>query len=268
MRCCRKTSADPGSARRRFFERCPNGFLTTSRCLLGLFWAAWLLPAQLTPTINPGGLVNGATGMSSSSVPVAARGEVLVLYGSNFSTGTQTAGFLPLPNQLAGTQVFTAVSPAPLSYCLSRADQSCRSPFEIPDVSVVALVIPAAPSWAAPLLITLLAQDPGIYSVTDMSGRPISPSNPVIAGQAFNILATGLGQIAPPVASGYPGLATPVSVVAIIPTVTIGQQVGTVTFAGFTPGSLNYEVTAVAPTNLFAPSSDVRLTSGVLPSVV
>jgi hypothetical protein len=43
------------------------------------------------PVINPNGLVNGATGKPSSSVPVISRGSIVIIYGQNLANGTYTA---------------------------------------------------------------------------------------------------------------------------------------------------------------------------------
>src|ERR1700733_2966447 len=56
------------------------------------------------PVINSQGLVNAARGKSSSSVPVAARGSLVSIYGSNFSTVVAAATSLPVPSKLSGTE--------------------------------------------------------------------------------------------------------------------------------------------------------------------
>src|SRR5271167_3829094 len=48
-----------------------------------------------SPSISPNGLVNAATGKSASSVPVAARGSLVSIYGNNFSTIVASADSPP-----------------------------------------------------------------------------------------------------------------------------------------------------------------------------
>jgi hypothetical protein len=43
------------------------------------------------PTINPNGVVNGATGKPSAGVPVISRGSIVIIYGQNLADGTYTA---------------------------------------------------------------------------------------------------------------------------------------------------------------------------------
>ena len=100
--------------------------------------AAWA-QAQI-PTINSNGLVNGATGRSNSSVPVAARGSLVTIFGSNLASTTLTANGVPVPKQLGSTQVFFGNIPAPLLY-VSPSEIKAQVPFELPDVVSVDLVI-------------------------------------------------------------------------------------------------------------------------------
>src|ERR1700722_2202639 len=57
-----------------------------------------------SPVINSQGVVNAARGKNSSSVPVAARGSLVSIYGSNFSTIVAAATGLPVTSTLSGTQ--------------------------------------------------------------------------------------------------------------------------------------------------------------------
>ena len=130
-------------------------------------WFVLVAMAQAqTPTINPLGLVNAATGRSSSSVPVAARGSIVSIFGKNFSTATASADRVPLPIQLpgTGTQVLFGGIAAPLFF-VSPAQINAQVPFELPDVSSVDLVVRNEFGASAPLNVTLLAQDPGIFVV-------------------------------------------------------------------------------------------------------
>ena len=187
------------------------------------------LGAQSIPTVYPNGVVNGATGMSSSSVPVAARGEIIFIYGSNLSTTTASNNTFPLSTQLGGTQVFFGTLAAPLLY-VSPNQVNVQVPFEIPGVSAVDLVVQSGSSSSNPVKLTILAQDPGIYGVFDTAGNPINASNPIRPGQSFVIQATGLGVVAPPVPSGQPGPSNPTAVAAITPVVNLGNQTGVVSF--------------------------------------
>jgi uncharacterized protein (TIGR03437 family) len=134
--------------------------------------------AQVQPSLPAiSALVNGATGLSSSSVPVAARGSIVTIYGSNLATANTSANGFPLPTQLGGTQVSFGGIPAPLLF-VSASQINAQVPFEIPDVTSADVVVQTANGVSAPLKATMLAQDPGIF-VAITNGLPVSAANPV-----------------------------------------------------------------------------------------
>lgn len=100
---------------------------------------------------------------------------------------------------MGGTQVWFSGVAGPLLY-VSPTQINVQVPFEIPDVSSVDMVVQNGGAFSAPLKVTLLAQDPGVYVVLK-SGKPVGPSNPVFAGDWITIWATGLGPVFPPVSS-------------------------------------------------------------------
>src|ERR1700723_2153570 len=57
-----------------------------------------------SPVVNSQGLVNAATGKSASSVPVAARGSLVSIFGSHLATIVATSHGLPIPTILSGTE--------------------------------------------------------------------------------------------------------------------------------------------------------------------
>jgi len=230
--------------------------LQIAKYVLCFGFIASRLGAQSIPTVYPNGVVNGATGMSSSSVPVAARGEIIFIYGSNLSTTTASNNTFPLSTQLGGTQVFFGTLAAPLLY-VSPNQVNAQVPFEIPDVSVVDLMVQSGSNPGNPVKVTILAQDPGIYGVFDTAGIPINASNPIRPGQSFVIQTTGLGVVVPAVPSGQPGPVNPLSYTAITPVVSLGNQTGVVSFSGLAPGTIIYQINATAPANLAGPVSNV-----------
>src|ERR1700733_10736541 len=221
------------------------------------------------PVINSQGLVNAASGKSASSVPVAARGPLVSIYGSNFSTIVVTAPGLPVPSKLSGTetQVWFDSVPAPLLF-VSPNQIDAQVPFELPDVSAVKLIVQTDQGSSSPLMVTILTQDPGVFGVYRM-GSKVNASNLIAPGDSITILATGLGSVMPPVASGQPGPKDPPAVAAIAPGVEIGNQPATVTFSGLAPGFVGvYQVNAIAPSNLSSPTDEVTLLPGLMPGVI
>ena len=225
--------------------------------------SAWLRGQTPAPSISA--LVNAASDKSSSSVPVAARGSIVSIYGKNLAASTAAAKDFPLPTLLGGTQVlFDAIPAALLSVSPTQID--AQVPFELPDVSSVQMVV-QADGGSANLQVILLAQDPAIYRVLK-GGVAVSESNPVLAGDAITIYASGLGAVVPPLASGQPGPENPKAVAAIPPIVEFGGRAAKITFAGMEPGNVIYEINATAPTDLPAATTTVTLQNGVIPAVV
>ena len=222
-----------------------------------------------SPVVNALGLVNAATGKSASSVPVAARGSLVSIYGSAFSTIVAAAAGLPVPSKLSGTetQVWFDNVAAPLLF-VSPNRIDAQVPFELPDVSAVKLVVQTDRGSSSPLVVTILTQDPGVFGVYRM-GSKVDASNPIAPGDRIVILATGLGSVMPPVPTGQPGPTEPPAVAAIAPVVEIENQPATVTFAGLAPGFVGvYQVNAIAPSNLTGPTDEVTLLPGIMPGVI
>ena len=236
-----------------------------STCL-GLFLCnpAWL-PAQAPgPTIA--NFVNAATYQNSASVPVAARGSLIAIFGSNLATAEMSPNGFPLPTQMAGTSVLFGGIPAPLLY-VSPTQINAQVPFEIPDMSSVSMVIQTGNGGTTSLQVVLLAQDPAIFSVWRY-GSPVSSSNPIAAGDPITIYATGLGSVLPAVASGQVGPSSPPAMAAINPIVQLGGRTVNADFAGMAPGQVIYQINATAPSDLAAPTIVVTLGTGVIPAVV
>jgi collagen type VII alpha len=234
--------------------------------------AVLAMPGSATgqlPVINPQGLVNAATGKSASSVPVAARGELVSIYGSNLSAIELSANSLPLTTKIAGsaTQVWFSGVAAPLLY-VSPTQINAQVPFEIPESSSVDVEVETDQGKSAPMQVTILTQDPGIFG-TFRTGQRISSSNPIFAGDSITILVTGLGVVAPSVASGMPGPTNPLSLAAITPIVCVGDQIAQVTYAGLAPGFVGvYQINATVPVALLQPTTRVVVMPGLIPGVV
>src|SRR5271166_3534458 len=209
--------------------RVGRGRAKSAAILVILLFQSQSLPAQAPgPSITA--LVNAATNKSSSSVPVAARGSIVSIHGSNLATGSVSSKGFPLPIRLGGTQVLFGGIPAPLLFA-SPTQINAQVPFELPDVSSVEMVVQLANGKTANLQVILLAQDPAIFSVLK-AGVPVSASNPVMSGDLITIYANGLGTVFPALASGRPGPDSPPAIAAIPPLVEFGGQAAKVDFAG------------------------------------
>lgn len=227
------------------------------------------MPGQAqTSGINIQGVINAATAKSSSSVPVAARGSIVAIIGSNFSNGTATATSAPVPTQLPGTDtrvMFDDIA-APLLF-VSPTQINAVVPFELPDRSSVDMVVWNGTVSSAPVKVTMVTQDPGIVAVYDR-GSQVSEANPILPGDTISILTVGLGPVIPEVASGQLGPSDSPALAGIMPVVRVGGRKAQVDHAVLAPGYVGvYEVGATVPVDLSDETTDVTLEAGVIPGI-
>jgi minor extracellular serine protease Vpr len=104
----------------------------------------------------------------------------------------------------------------------------------------------------------------GIYPAgTDLSGVAISDANPAVRGQIVTLYANGLGPVTTTPATGDITPLTGLSKTTVTPTVTVGGQPGTVSFAGLSPGSVAlYQINVQIPANITAGVQPITLSVG------
>ena len=224
------------------------------------------------PRIAPGGVVHGASFVLDPLAP----GTIVSIFGSNLSSepvsgGGRSASSVPLPTELAGTQIILGGRPLPILF--SREDQvNAVLPFEVTDRLNESLPLLArrtdAASLAVPEPVLVNVARPGVFtrnasgsgpgSIQNADFQIVTPARPVKAGDAIIIYGTGLGAVSPEVASGDAAPASPLARTADDVTVTIGGRPASVLFAGLTPGFTSlYQVNAVVPAGLPAGEADL-----------
>jgi uncharacterized protein (TIGR03437 family) len=203
--------------------------------------AAWVFAINTVPTppqINAGGVVNNASyGLVSSVAP----GSIAALFGTNLTNGTSC---LPpacnpafgsdgkLGTTMAGAQVTVNGTPVPIFYAVS-GQLGIQIPFEVTGTSATVSVSVAGQA-STPGTVTLAAVAPGIFTatadgkgagaITHVDGSAVTTQNPAHAGELVILYATGLGQVAPAVATG----ALPASASSTFAQVTL--TIGGITF--------------------------------------
>ena len=213
-------------------------FLTSIRN--ALLWLAGDLPGDATPRPAPpvivaGGVVNAATFREGAS-----PGALISIFGTGLTSApAQAAVSLPLPVTLAGTTVTVNGTPVPLLY-VSSTQINAQLPFELaPGTAEIAIS-----GGSAPERFRVQAAAPGIFAVTAPARRPDG---------ILSIYATGLGAVAPRVATGAAAAAEPLSRTVIEPVVTIGGVRAAVQFSGLAPGFVGlYQVNVVIPPGVAA----------------
>lgn len=228
------------------------------------------LPAQ-TPTINSGGVVNAA---SYSSVSGVARGSIVTIFGTNLSTGVAAVDKLPLPTQLAGTQVMFGSAAAPLFF-VSPTQINAQVPFELPSTaSSSSLVVRSGNLSSASVNVSLTSQDPALFTllqsgqgpaaILHADGTVVHPWNPVKAGEVLILFCTGLGAVNPTVKSGEAApSAEPLARVTTLPSVRLDGRTAQMEFAGLAPGYVGlYQVNVRVPSDFTDPAPNVVLSQG------
>ena len=224
------------------------------------------------PRVAPGGVVHSASFVRDPLAP----GTIVSIFGSNLSSepvsgGGRSASSVPLPTELAGTQMILGGRPLPILF--SREDQvNAVLPFEVTDrlnesLPLLALRTDAASlSVSEPVLVTVAR--PGVFtqngsggglgSIQNANFQIVAPARPVKVGDAIIIYGTGLGAVFPEVASGDPAPASPLARTVEDVTVTVGGRSARVLFAGLTPGFASlYQVNAVVPAG--TPAAEAEL---------
>ena len=225
-----------------------------------------------TPRVSPGGVVHSASFVADPLAP----GTIVSIFGSNLSSqlvsgGGLSASNVPLPSELAGTQIILGGHPLPILF--SREDQvNAVLPFEVAGRLNESLPLLArrtdTASLAMPEPVLVTAARPGVFTQNGSGGGPgsiqnanfqiVAPARPVKAGDAIIIYGTGMGSVAPEVASGDTAPGSPLARTAEDVTVTIGSRSAKVLFAGLTPGFTSlYQINAVVPAGVPAGDADV-----------
>ena len=216
--------------------------------------------AALVPSINSGGVVNGA----SFVAPVAA-GSIASVFGTNLASSTASATSNPLQNVLAGTSAAFTRYGTPLFF-VSSGQLNIQVPWELAGQTQTSLTVTAAGQTSAPQTVSLATYAPGVLQLPSGQGIivisntaiyaapagsiPNAQSRPVNPGEYLTIYATGLGPVTNQPPTGYAALATPLSVTPTNPIVTIGDVPAAVVFSGLSPGFVGlYQVNAQVPQN-------------------
>ena len=237
--------------------------------------AAGMACAQ--PSVKNGGVVNAAS--FGGNQPVAP-GSLVSIFGTNLGTGLAQADSIPLSTSLGGTTVTFNNIPAPMLFVShsSAGDQiNAQLPWEVQGGAAQVIVTQGGRS-SSPVSVALAAANPGIFSVNFGTGQAIAYSNAdgAIAAAAGSIpglntrpakigdpatlviLATGLGPVNPPVASGANVTDGQLHRAVNTPDVLVGGVPAQVVFAGMTPQfvgvyQLNIILAAGTPTGNAVP---------------
>lgn len=216
--------------------------------------------AQSAPVAFAGGAVNNGTFVSGEAL---AQGDIAAVFGDQFTLGDpQLASAVPLPTNLAGTQVFVNNQAAPL-YFTSAGQIDFQVPFETaPGPATVRVdrngqrgnLISVNIAASVPRFILL---NGGPYAIMTTPDNVLTgiPTHPVKSGDVVVIYAIGLGPTTPPVKTGDPAPGKdPLAVISGVqvcfrPNLPVSVETcNDAAFAGLSPGFVGlYQVNANIP---------------------
>lgn len=210
------------------------------------------------PVISFGGIVNAASFAKNATL---APGALVTLFGSSLSEQTMAAQALPLPKQLGDVSVVIGGMQVPLLYA-STGQVNAVLPFELTPNSTQQVILLRGSAVSTPVSITISTATPAIFSADGSGGGQgivfgvmsdgtqalADAQNPVSAGEAVVIYATGLGALNPAVPDGAAAPTSPLSKLTDPIKVSIGGLPAQVLYAGVVPGFASlYQVNAVVP---------------------
>jgi uncharacterized protein (TIGR03437 family) len=236
----------------------------------------WLLEASGSGTLHAYDAANVATELYNSqmkasrdslgsfvrfTVPAIANGKVyvgtgnsLVVFGllnqppqtyflSVVNAASQQAGPVApgslisiFGRNLAGVTLFMNGIPAPLQFA-SQDQVNAQVPFEVA-AGVATLDGRTASVAAAAIHFQVAPVAPGIFTAQNVDGSMNSPDHPAAAGSVITVYLTGQGSVQPPVATGAPAPAAPLSQAVYPVTATIGTSDAEVLTSALSPGSV------------------------------
>jgi trimeric autotransporter adhesin len=215
-------------------------------------------PNSEPPIINAGGILNSA---SFAAGQPSTPGALISIFGSNLASGAGVATSLPLPTQLAGSQVIIGGLPMPLLYA-GPGQINAVVPFSLPANTTQQVIVQSGVALSVPEPNTVAPGAPGAFTVSgsgsgaaivvavnpDGSEYLVSTAQPAHPGGVIVIYCTGLGGVQTSINAGDATPLSPLAPVTDAVSLTLGGTAIPVEFAGLVPTlSGLYQVNAVIP---------------------
>jgi len=146
-----------------------------------------------------------------------APGEFITIFGTGLPLRSSVVP--PFPTNLNGVQLLINNKPVPL-YLITEFQVFAVVPFSITGSTATivldnngtrsnTITVPVAAT--APGIATVLQSGIGAGAIQHADGTPVSVSKPASRGETIVIYATGLGQVTPSVADGFPAPSSPLA---------------------------------------------------------
>jgi uncharacterized protein (TIGR03437 family) len=227
----------------------------------------WTIAGLFTPQFAPPqqSVVNGASFQSQMVSP----GSLFSIFGSGLSAQPASAGTVPLPKSIDGTQVLVNGEPAPLLY-VGDSQVNAQMPVDVPTGQPVTFTVTSAGRPSNTVTLTLPAAAPGFFTldgkeaiVQNSNGSMNSAAHPAHPGDALVAYLTGGGAVnaAGPWIAGADSPKGASSVTAPY-SLTVGGHPAEPEYVGLVPGFVGlYQVNFELP-SLTAGSYPMVLTIG------
>jgi uncharacterized protein (TIGR03437 family) len=229
------------------------------------------------PAMNPASS-DAAFTNAASFVSGGSPGAFATLFGQHLTrnlNGILQSSTVPLPGSLAGTTVTVGGKTAPI-FNVVNINGSEQISFQIPVDVMAGAAVPVVlnnGSGSVTIHPDLTAVQPGIFVVNGQAAALhldftlVTPSKPAAPGDTIILFCTGLGTVAPVVATGTAASATDISYSDAKFTATIAGKDAPVGFSGLAPGfvalgQINLSVPSDAPSG----SQDLVISSGGMSS--
>jgi len=229
-------------------------------------------PNAEPPIVNTGGILNSA---SFSAGEPSAPGALISIFGSNLASGTATATSLPLPTQLAGTQVVIGGMLMPLLYA-GPNQINAVVPFPLPVGTTQQVIVQSGAALSVPEPNTVAPGAPGVFTLNgsgsgaaivaainpDGTAYLVSTAQPAHPGSVLVLYCTGLGGVQSSIQAGDATPLSPLAPVTDAVSLAIGGVTAPVLFAGLVPTlSGLYQVNATIPEGITGDSVPIVLTA-------
>ncbi len=254
--CTSNTTSAPATTGASGFTRSlaplPNQSAFISLSTSGFTVLPWNYAASVPPPT-----ITSVTSAADLSSPVAPGGLISVT-GSQLSPTNLASSEIPLPTALANSCLTVNGQPIPIIF-VSPTQVNAQLPFQaVGDVTLIVdtpggvspnfnLVI--APTAPAVFLSGVAGPETNLPTVIRAANNLLATaSNPVQRGDSLVIYLTGLGQTNPLATAGQPSPGSPLYTVLAPPTVLLGGQNLSVSYAGLSPGEVGvYQINVTVP---------------------
>lgn len=226
----------------------------------------FLLPSK--PSFGAATVVDAASFKGSGVAP----GELISLFGTGIGPDTPVSnsgfdgGTGALPSSLGGVSVTFDGVPAPLIF-VSNTQVNLQVPYEVAGRPSAVVVVQNQGSASDPVNVPVLEAQPGLFMQAGTSqavalnqdGSVNSSLMPAPKGSVITLFATGPGVVDPPVGTGKPASALPLSSASGV-SATIAGLEARVLFGGLAPGFVGLmQVNVEIPQSASSGSQPVQL---------